>query len=336
MKIQNFDTDDQVFIIAEIGNNHEGDFNIAKEMIDAALECGVDAVKFQTFITHEYVSEIYDQKRYSQLKGYELSHDQFHQLNEYAIGKGGIFISTPFDVQSAEFLGEFVTVFKISSSDLDFYPLLKMLASSEKPIIFSSGFHALEQVYMSLDFIGQFRTVNKDNTTLLHCVGNYPTLSEDANLHTIDVYRKLMKDVTIGYSDHTIGVRASVLASAKGARVIEKHFTLDKNFSDFHDHKISADPSEMKQIVQEIREVEILSGIQKKRVNSKEREILKLIGRKMIARYDLPAGKVLEPDDVSWVRLVKGIAPRDEKQLMGKTLTMSIPKGNLIDIGSVA
>ena len=330
MFINTFDTNKRTFIIAEIGNNHEGDMEVAKDMIDAAIDCGSDAVKFQTYIAEEFVSQKYSPERYNQLKKYELSHNQFTELFEHTKKKGGMFISTPFDIQSAKFLCNITPVLKISSSDLTFMPLITEVAKTDKPIILSTAFHGISIIENALELISKHREVNTNNTAILHCVGNYPTLPEKANLNTIDFYKRKFQNITIGYSDHTIGTLASEIAVSKGAQIIEKHFTLDKNFSDFRDHKISADPNEMKEMVYKIRLIEKHLGSNQKIINEKEKETVKLIGRKIISKKDLKKGDILNMNDISWVRLEKGIPAGKESLILNKKLNCNLKKGSVI------
>lgn len=330
MIIHKHNTDDQVYVIAEIGNNHEGDFELAKELITLAYNAGVNAVKFQTFQTHLFVSEKYNPERYQQLSKYALSFDQFTALYHHAKDLGIDFIATPFDLESARFLEDKVVAYKIASSDLTFYPMIEMLAKTDKPLIFSTAFHDLAHIQETLQFIRKFRKISRDNVAILHCVGNYPTLPEDAQLRSIDYLKSTIENVEIGYSDHTIGNLGSTFAVAKGARIIEKHFTIDHNYSNFHDHKISANPSEMKELVTSIRMVDVYSGTFDKIINTKEFDIKKLVTRRIVAKQTIPSGKLISLEDITWIRLDNGFKAGEENLILGKTAKVDIASGDVI------
>jgi Sialic acid synthase len=261
MKINQIDTDEQVFIVAEIGNNHEGDFDVAQELIRQAAIAGADAVKFQTFVPELYVSSE-DQERLERLRKFQFSFEQFHNLKKFAKVQGIIFFSTPFDLVSAEELNKFQSLFKVSSGDNTYIRLLQKVASFKKPTIVSSGLASVKDLELVCKIWSDVNAIKK--LAILHCVSSYPVPIEEANLLAISELKKVFPDIVIGYSDHTLGIQASCSAVAIGARIIEKHFTLDKNYSDFRDHQLSADPSEMKDLVEQIRIIEkSLGGGQK-------------------------------------------------------------------------
>lgn len=243
----------KVLIIAEAGNCHEGDVGRAKEMIHQAREAGADAIKFQTIVPERLVSA--DQaKRLAQLRQRQLSYDQFAALAREAEQAGIIFLSTPFDVESAFFLNQLVPAFKVASADITFFPLLEAVAQFGKPVLFSTGGSTMTEVVNSMAY---FKEVP---VCMLHCVIGYPTPLDQANLQRIHLLKTL--NPWVGWSDHTLGLAASTAAVAMGARVVEKHFTLDKNLSDFRDHQMAANPLELAELVQRIREVETMMGRQ--------------------------------------------------------------------------
>ena len=260
MKIGNLDTDKKVLIIAEIGNNHEGDFELAKEMIDAAAEAGADAVKFQTITPNRLVSTT-EQERIRQLQRFSFDRDQFAILKERADEKKVYFLSTPFDLEAVDWLNPLVPAFKIASGDNDFWPLLEKIASTGKPVILSLGLGKIKDATQIASF---FKKEWRDSEitfpglAFLHCVVSYPAPDDQANIRNITKIE--CEQVTPGYSDHTLGIKAAELAVACGARIIEKHFTLNKYHSDFRDHKLSADPNELKALVHAIADVEKFLG----------------------------------------------------------------------------
>lgn len=323
MKSLKMGTMNKVFIIAEIGNNHEGDLELAKKLIKAAAKSGVDAVKFQTIRPRHLINQE-DIIRYNQLKKFELSFNDYQILNEVAQNEGVEFMSTPFDLESASFLNNYVSVFKIASGDNDFFPLIEKISSFGKPIILSTGMAEIPDIKKTVNFIKENWEKSKiiGEISLLHCVSNYPTNPEDANLTRINLLRMSFPDCTIGYSDHTLGILASISAVALGARIIEKHFTLDKNYSSFRDHALSADPSEMMELVKSIREVEMMIRKSQKIVLNKDRYI---VSRRSIAiNKNMKKGEILNTENLCWVRPGVGFRPGEENKVLGKMLIKDI------------
>ena len=302
MKIKKINTDKKVFIIAEIGNNHEGNFNIAKKLVRLAAKAGADAVKFQTFKTENFIN-IKDVKRFKQLKKFELSYKQFDSLKKLAHSKKIKFISTPLDLESAVFLNKKADLIKIASGDNNFFPLIETVLSSNKPIIISTGMTSFYQIQQILNIINS--KIGKKNTkkriSLLHCVTNYPVANDFANLRSI-VFLNDKIDLTIGYSDHTIGQEACIAAVALGARIIEKHFTLNKNFSKFRDHALSADYIDLKNMITSIRKIEKQLGIYNKKIQKPEKEMVKLIRRSGYSKKKIKINKKLNIIDINFFR----------------------------------
>jgi len=330
MKIDGFDTDQKVLIIAEIGNNHEGNFDLAKEMIAAAAKAGAHAVKFQTFRPEHYVSQA-DTVRFERLKKFSFSEEQFKQLSECANKHGVMFVSTPFDLHSAQFLNAIVPVFKVSSSDNTFYPLLEKIAHFNKPVIISSGLTDLDEITNTKTFIEQIWKRNNftQELAILHCVASYPVPENEINLASIRKLREHL-NCTIGYSDHALGIEAAVLSVAMGARIIEKHFTLDKNYSDFRDHQLSADPNELKQMVSRIKQAEVMLGQNEVLIGECEKSSLNALRRSIIATRELQVGELVKVDDISWVRPGGGIPPGQENLILGKKVIKTIGSGEQI------
>ena len=250
MEIGNFNLERKVLIVAEIGNNHEGNFTLAQELIGLAKEAGADAVKFQTF-KPEYISGV-DSKRLKRLQGFQFSHSQFQKLVTQASNLGIIFFSTPFDLMSAEFLNKIQPVFKIASSDNDNFQLIRKIAGFKKPMIVSTGLANLKLLDRVRDCVCKIWSQYNTNPglALLHCVSSYPTPPGQANLGAITSMKTRYPELVIGYSDHTLGIQAAISSVVLGAKIVEKHFTLDKNYSDFQDHQLSATPIELKKMVE--------------------------------------------------------------------------------------
>lgn len=332
MKIGKIDTNKKVFIVAEIGNNHEGNFEVAKEMINEAAASGVDAVKFQTFIPEKFVS-FKDKKRLDRLKSFQLSHNQFQKLSKIANKKKLIFFSTPLDIESAKFLNTIQPIFKISSGDNNFYRLIDTVARFGKPLILSTGvadIKLLKKIYDKVSKISSFKKKIDKNLAFLHCVSSYPVPDEQVNLASIIYLKKKFPDIVIGYSDHTLGIEAAALSVMAGARIVEKHFTLDKNYSDFRDHQLSADPNEMRSMVKQIRKIEKILGKEEKKTQICE-EKMKIEGRRSIAAaYNLPMGTKLSISHLTWIRPGIGFPPGDEKKLLGKRICRDLKIGQII------
>ena len=343
MRIGQLDTDERVLIVAEIGNNHEGSYRLAEELIGLAAEAGADAVKLQTIVPEKLVSAL-QAERIRQLKKFQLSYDEFERLSRVAGEHRVLFLSTPFDLDSARFLAPLVPAFKIASGDNNFFPLIEVLARSGKPIIMSAGLADLAEVRRSADFIRDIwgESGVDPGLAILHCVASYPTRPEDANLRAIKQLQEL--GVTVGYSDHTLGieaavvglllvglaVEAAVLSVGLGARIIEKHFTKAKDHSEFHDHRLSADPAELAALVRGVRQAEVMLGQGPKRLLQSERAVLAAARRSIVAARDLEPGTVLTSGDLTWVRPGGGLAPGREREVLGRTLTKPLREGTMI------
>jgi N,N'-diacetyllegionaminate synthase len=324
MRVGDFETDKRVLVIAEIGNNHEGDPGAARELVLQAAASGAHAVKFQTFRTAHFV-RARDAARFEQLSGYELGPDVVAELAELAHANGLLFVSTPLDLGSADLLEPLVDAFKIASGDNDFFPLLDRVAGFGKPVIVSTGLVDLGGARAAKDALeGRGADV-----AVLHTVTAYPAPSEAVNLAAIPALAREL-GCTVGYSDHTLGNTASLAAVALGARIVEKHFTLDHDHSAFRDHKLSAEPAELRELVTAIAEVEALLGNPEKAVQPVEAEVAQAVRRSIAAARDLPAGHELEWDDLAWLRPRDGLAPGQEELLVGRTLRRDVPAGESI------
>lgn len=331
MRIGNFDTEKKILIVAEIGNNHEGNVEVAKRLIAKAAGCGADAVKFQTIVP-ELLVRPQEAERFERLQRFQLTYDQFETLKHTADECGVLFLSTPFDLESAEFLERLVPAFKIASGDNNFYPLLQKVAATGKPVIISTGFADIAQLRESVRVIEEAwkDAAHPGELALLHCVASYPVVPEQANLAAIATLRREFPSCTIGYSDHTLGIRAVAASAALGARIIEKHFTVDHNYSNFRDHQLSADPVELKELVRHVREVETLLGTGEKIVQSGEKAIMQISRRSLSAARSLSAGSVIAESDISWLRPGEGLSPGKEQEVLGKKLLRDVQAGEAL------
>ncbi len=337
MRIGKCDTDQDVLIVAEIGNNHEGNFQLAQDLIGLAAEAGAHAVKFQTFITERYLSPI-EEARFNRAKGFELTFDQFAQLSRFAEKQGIGFFSTPLDIESARFLAGIQPVFKIASGDNTFYPLIEEIAKTGKPIIVSGGLADFSQLHFSkamIELVWQQNEITPQPLALLHCVTSYPVPPAEANLRAITAFREEFPDSTIGYSDHTMGIEACVLAVALGARILEKHFTISKSHSEFRDHKLSAEPQELKELVERVREASVFLGQAGRAVQQCERDINDSMRRSIMAKSALSAGHRISLSDITWTRPSIGLAPGSEHLVLGKILSRPLKMGEPITLDAL-
>jgi N,N'-diacetyllegionaminate synthase len=327
MLIGSIDLDREVLIVAEVGNNHEGSFARAEELIGKAAEAGAQAVKFQTIVPEQLVTA--DQEaRLSTLRRFQFTPAQFSALATTANASGLMFMSTPFDIASVEWLAPLVPAFKIASGDNDYTPMLRAVAATGKPIIMSTGMAELGDVAAARDLLrAEWKRGDHSaaGLVLLHCVVSYPTPPAEANLAAIAALATLGE--IVGYSDHTLGIEAAVLAVAAGARVVEKHFTLDKKLSDFRDHQLSADPTELSELVRRVRQVQELMGRSGKHVADAERGALTAIRRGVYAARDLVAGTPISPADVSYLRPRAGLSPSDFDRCLGVALKKPVKSG---------
>ncbi len=313
MKIKNFDTKKKILIVGEIGNNHEGCFETAKKLINMAAKAGVDAVKFQTYKTEKFIL-INDKKNFKKFKKFEFSFSQFRKLKSYANQKKLLFISSALDLESASFLIKNSDAIKVASSDNDFSLLYKKILKSKKPLIISTGFLNSNDIN---NLIRRLVKIRRSNITVLHCVSCYPTEKKEVNLLSI---RNIKNNfgVEYGYSDHTIGVEACLCAASLGARIIEKHITLDKNFSNFRDHKLSSDYKELKELVKQIRKIELILGNKFKKIQKGENKILKAVRRKPYASKIIKKNDKFTEKNLNFLRSSISFKKTDINKLINK------------------
>jgi len=327
-----------VFVIAEIGINHNGDSKIAMEMIDAIADSGADCVKFQTFSAEEFVNNPDEMFEYvsqgkpvkesmlEMFKRNELARSEFEELFTHARKRGLIPLSTPTDRDAVDLLeGLGVGAFKIGSDDLVYTPFLRYVAQKQKPIIISTGMANESDVRRAVEAI---RSEGNDQIAILHCVSEYPTPPANVNLRKINTISSLF-DLPVGFSDHSWGYTSALGAVAMGACIVEKHFTLDRDMAG-PDHHFSADPKELTEMVKRIRELELNFGSDELERTSAEGDMALLARRSIIAVCDLPAGKPLSFDDFAFKRPGTGLLPYEVDGLVGKVLKTEVSKGSQI------
>jgi len=318
----------KIFVVAEIGNNHEGNYKNAIKLIDKASEAKVDAVKFQSFLTEGYLSSSIDKKRTKLLKKFQLSFNEFKKLSIYAKKKGLIFFSTPLDLKSCDYLNKIQPIFKIASGDNNYEALIKKIIKFKKPTIISTGMMDYNDVLKLYRFVKKLRINSK--LGILHCVSNYPALPEELNLNSIMFLKKKFPNCYVGYSDHSIGIEACVVAASMGAKIIEKHFTLSHNFSKFRDHKLSANPSEMSLLVKKIREIEIMRGKFYKIITKNEKKNKVNIRRSIAANKTLEIGHRIKESDLIMLRPGTGYEYKDRKFIIEKKVVKVIKKSEIL------
>lgn len=326
-----FKTLNRTLIIAEIGNNHEGDFAVARDMVTRAADTGVDAVKFQTFIAEKFTAPS-DPARFARLKQFQLTFDQFAELADLAHDKGLLFISTPLDIESAAFLGGIVDAIKIASGDNTYWALIDAAARTGKPMIISTGISNQGEIARAAETAmnAWSETAAPRDLALLHCIVSYPAPPEQANLAAIQTLANAFPEYTIGYSDHTIGIDAAVASVALGAKVVEKHFTLANDYSEFRDHQLSADPATMAELVERIRAVEAMRGNGELGTMACEQDLVTPVRRSIAAAHDLEAGTRLGLRDIVCIRPGGGLAPGQENQVLSKILQRPLSAGDMI------
>jgi N,N'-diacetyllegionaminate synthase len=325
-----------VFIIAEAGVNHNGDAERALDMVATAAGAGADAIKFQTFSAEKLVGPKADKAAYQKretgeggqmamLKALEMSEDLHVRLIARCAECGIEFMSTPFDEAAADFLiGLGMKRIKIPSGELTNHPFLRFLAAKDLPLILSTGMADMAEVEEAVAVIASVRP-GAGRLTVLHCTSNYPAALDEVNLRAMNAIAA-RTGMPVGYSDHTLGSEVAVAATALGARVIEKHFTLDRTLPG-PDHRASLEPGELKAMIAQIRGVELALGSDVKAPSPAELEVRGVARRSVTAARDLAAGTTLGEGDLILLRPATGIAPRHLDELAGRTLQRAVEAG---------
>ena len=331
VRIGPFDTDTRPFLIAEIGNNHEGDPGQAFELVAAALEACVDAVKVQIIDPPRLVN-IAQAERIAQLTRFALPLEVFARMAEQTRKGGACFMASAFDADSLSRIAPLCDAIKIASGDLTFDPLLAAAAAAGKPMVLSTGMARIEEIDHAVSLIGRHLHTGQQLETmlaLLHCVSLYPTGLTQANLSTMHTLRDRF-GLTTGYSDHTLGIEAALVALGMGARILEKHFTLDKAKSTFRDHALSADPLEMRRLAKVVRNFPALGGDGQKGEAIADAGMAPAVRRSAVLARDLPAGAKVTDADIDFVRPGGGIAPGAVKGIVGRKLKAAQPRHTVL------
>ena len=322
----------KIFLIAEIGNNHEGSFKNAKKLIYKAYLAGADAVKFQIFKTDLFINKK-NTKNFKKFKKFELSHNLFLKLKRYAKSLGLIFFGSAFDAESLKFLKKQSSLIKVASSENDNLDMIYDILGSKKKCILSTGFLKFSEVKKLVNHLNKKFGKNfvKKKLSLLHCVSAYPAERNDLNLRVIKEYIKQF-NLKVGYSDHSLGIKACELAVHQGAEIIEKHFTLSKNFSKFRDHQLSSDLEDLKNLRKNLESAKIMLGKKKKIITLNERKNLKACRRSYYLKRNVAKGEKIYLNDLVLLRpLITNSANLNNiKSYLGKKYKKSFNKDEVL------
>lgn len=314
-------------LIAEIGGNHEGDFEYAKKLCRLAIETDVDMVKFQIYTGDSLVSREESPVRNKHFKKFELSREQHIELAEMVQSAGLMYTSSVWDLSAMQWIDPYIPVYKIGSGDLTAYPVLRETAALGKPLIISTGLATEDEVLDAIRFIQSCNAIYKDPSMLavLQCTSMYPINNGDAHLSVMDRYRS-KTGLTVGYSDHTVGAKALHYAVAMGAEVLEFHFTDQREGKEFRDHKVSLMPHEVKELIQEIKLIRDYQGNPIKEPTQIELDNGHELSfrRAVYPLHDLKAGTLIKTEHLTVLRPNHGIDARDYDKLIGKTLKVDV------------
>lgn len=308
-------------LIAEIGGNHEGDFEYAKKLASLAIDSDVDYVKFQIYTGDTLVSKIESPERNKHFKKFELTKDNHIYLAEMVKEAGLLYTSSVWDIDAMGWLDKYISLYKIGSGDLTAYPVLKKTAEKGKPMIISTGLSSEDEVLKTVAYIQSINSDYKDKNMLavLQCTSMYPIPAEDANLNVMHRLKELT-GLTVGYSDHTEGSKALCYATAMGAEVLEFHFTDNREGKVFRDHKVSLTPSEIAELITEMKLIRALQGNSEKKPVAIEIENghVKSFRRAVYPARDIAAGEIITSENIIVLRPNVGIDAREIDSLLGK------------------
>jgi len=329
---KNIGDDYPCYTIAEAGANHEGEVGKAFQLIDAAKESGVDAIKFQNYtaskLTTRTAPKYWDDgiKNESQFDVFnkldKLHDDEWRQIFEHANKKNITCFSTPFDLESVDLLESFnVPAYKIASADITHIPLVKKIASKKKPVFMSTGMASIEEIH---DAVSAIQDQGNEEMVIMHCITSYPTRSEDANLEMIRSLNLEFPDCVIGYSDHTLGIDVAVFSTFYGSKCIEKHFTHDKNLSISRDHRLSLDSNDFKELIERLKLCEISCGSGTREHFSAEDDAVKYARRSIVSAKKILKGTKITKNLLEIKRPGTGIKPKFLDEIIGKITSKDI------------
>ncbi len=329
---KNIGDDYPCYTIAEAGANHEGEMEKAFQLIDAAKESGVDAIKFQNYtatkLTTKTAPKYWDDgiENESQFDVFnkldKLHDDEWKQIFDYANKKNITCFSTPFDLESVDLLESFnVPAYKIASADITHIPLIKKIASKKKPVFMSTGMASIEEIH---DAISAIQDQGNEEIVIMHCITSYPTKSEDANLEMITSLNQEFPDYVVGYSDHTLGIDIAIFSTFYGSKCIEKHFTYDKNLSISRDHRLSLDSNDFKELIRKLKLCEISHGSGIRENFVAEDDAVKYARRSIVSAKKILKGTKITEDLLEIKRPGTGIKPKFLNEIIGKSASKDI------------
>jgi len=314
-------------LIAEIGGNHEGDFDYAMKLAELAVRSDSDYIKFQLYTGDTLVSEQESPDRNKHFKKFQLTKENYFQLAAYCQSKGKNFLASVWDVDMLDWIDSYLPIYKIGSGDLTAYPVLEAIAKRNKPIIISTGLSTEEEVLQTVKFLQKQnqRYTNPGQLAILQCTSMYPIPLQDANLSVMYSLKKAT-GLTIGYSDHTEGSKALEVAFAMGAQILEYHFTDDRTDKIFRDHKVSLTAAEVHQLQATIADIRALQGSGEKKPLAVEGDHLISFRRAVYPKYDLPAGTILTSENLTVLRPNHGIDAREYDKVLGKKIKQNVKR----------
>lgn len=317
-------------IIAEIGCNHEGDFEKAVELTHLAADAGADIVKYQSYTPERFISADH-RERLERATQFALTKENYSTLWEIASKRGLLFMSTPVTEDWVEFLNPLCCAFKIASGDITFRPVIKEAAKTGKHIILSTGAATCEEIDQAVKWIQEETVISmlQDRLTLMHCVSAYPTPIEEANILSIPFLRERY-GINVGYSNHVIGMSACLAAVAMGASLIELHFTDQKEGRIFRDHSLSFNPDDLKNFIKLSKEIRSSLGKYEKKIQVCESQNIPLMRKGIIAAKDIKAGDILTKENLMFSRPATEFNAEDIFKLLGKRVNRDIRRGHLI------
>ena len=329
---KNIGDDYPCYTIAEAGANHEGEVEKAFQLIDAAKESGVDAIKFQNYTASKLTTKtapkywddgIENESQFDVFNKLDKLHDdEWRQIFEHANKKNITCFSTPFDLESVDLLESFnVPAYKIASADITHIPLIKKIASKKKPVFMSTGMASIEEIH---DAISAIQDQGNEEIVIMHCITSYPTKSEDANLEMITSLNQEFPDYVVGYSDHTLGIDIAIFSTFYGSKCIEKHFTYDKNLSISRDHRLSLDSNDFKELIRKLKLCEISHGSGIRENFVAEDDAVKYARRSIVSAKKILKGTKITEDLLEIKRPGKGIKPKFLNEIIGKSASKDI------------
>ncbi|MDD3477241.1 MAG: N-acetylneuraminate synthase family protein [Sulfurimonas sp.] len=325
--MNHFKSKNDIYLIAEIGGNHEGDFEYAKKLTKLAAQSGADAVKFQIYTGDSLVNPKYDPDRNKHFKKFQLTQEQYVELAELCQELDITFMASVWDVDAFGYIDKYMPIYKVGSGDMTAYNLIKKMVHTGKPIILSSGLATFEEVKNVVSFIESIDSsyIAEKKLALLQCTSMYPIPFEDANLNVMMTYKENF-DIPIGYSDHTTDMDAIEIAVAMGAEIIEVHFTDSREGKEFRDHKVSATKDEIQALIKKIKKIKTLQGSFEKKPTKSEIESghTNSFRRGIYAKRELQAGETIQEEDLITLRPLVGIGADKFYDMVGKKISDNI------------